>query len=498
MHLLLSIAQLVPVPLRGLFPEILLSVAFLLGCVLEWGTDLRGKRLVVWFAAISTLSALLLAFFSAAPLRQESGASFSPDVITQFVRVAVLSLATLVLLALNGSKALDGREEQGEAALLVLSVALGACLFASARHLVALYLGLEFLSLSSYGLAGFRARDARASEAGLKYVLYGGVASAVALFGISHLWGIAGSFDAGEVGLALWNAPTAAAIPVLLVAVAFAYKLGMAPFHFWSPDVYQGCPTVPAGFLSTVPKIAAFGAFLHVVPHLVPSGALRLQPVQVGSFLALVGAFSIAVGSATALVQKDAKRILAFSSTTNAGFMVLSFSTWLTYEGIAALGLMLLAYAAANLGAFLALDRLERDAGSTSLSDLAGSWKRNPAAVAALVICLSSLAGIPPLAGFAGKWAILAEVVRGSLDDGYGPALLVGVVAALAGSVAIAAAYLRIVRATVADDPASDPKVDGFRPAALSELPYVLCALGSVALAFGWPLLSWFRSRLGG
>jgi NADH-quinone oxidoreductase subunit N len=497
--LLISISQAIPLSLREMFPEILLAAAILLGCILEWSTDDAGKRLVVWFCAISALAALAISLLTGAGTETRLvGGTFAPDSITQFVRLFALSAAILVLLALNGSKAMDGRWEQGETALLILSVALGAMLFASARHLLALYLGLEFLSLSSYGLAGFRAHDSRASEAGLKYVLYGGVASAVALFGISHLWGIAGSFDVGEIGLALASQPKAMLVPVLLVSVAFAFKAGLAPFHFWSPDVYQGCPTVSAGFLSTVPKAAAFAAFLRTMPYLLPPQALGLAPSTVGGFLVLVGILSILVGSATALVQKDAKRILAFSSTANAGILVLALSTWITRDGVAALAFYLIAYLVSNLGAFLALDQLERTSGGTSLDALKGSWKRHPVAVLCLSLCVFSLAGLPPLAGFAGKWAVLSEVVRTGMEDGYGALPLVGVAVALIGSVVLTAAYLRILRAAIVDDPETKGKVDNFRPASLSEVPLLLCALGSLALGLCWPLLSLFRSRLGG
>ena len=184
----LTILQWIPAELRFLFPEILLATSILLACALDWSTEARSKRLVVWFAAFSVLATMALSYVSGAPAgRAGSGSTFSPDVLSQFVRYAVLAGTALVLFSVTGSRALDGREEQGEAAILVMSVALGAMLFASADNLVAIYLGLEFLSLSSYGLAGCRAHDGKASEAGLKYVLYGGVASAVAVFGISHL-----------------------------------------------------------------------------------------------------------------------------------------------------------------------------------------------------------------------------------------------------------------------------------------------------------------------
>ncbi len=498
----LTLLQWIPSELRFLFPEILLATSILLACVLDWTIDARGKRMVVWFAAFSAIATLALTIVAGGSIGQaNAGTTFVPDVLSQFVRAAVLVGAVLVLLALNGSRSIDGRAEQGENAILVLSVALGAMLFASANHLVALYLGLEFLSLSSYGLAGFRAHDAKASEAGLKYVLYGGVASAVALFGISHLWGMAGTFDMREIGVVLSSRGGAEAlIPMVLLGAAFAYKLALVPFHFWSPDVYQGCPTANAGFLSTVPKIAGFAALLKVLMALLPWWGVAASPRSVSTFLALFAIVSIVVGAVTAGVQKDAKRLLAFSSTTNAGIMLLAFSSWITRDAVAGVGLYLMAYLVANLGAFLALDILERSAGSTDLVALGGSWKRHPFAVVSLAVCVFSLAGIPPLAGFAGKWAVLTEVVRASLEDQLGVAPLVGVVAALFGSVALAAAYLKLLRATVVDDSSvADSAADNsWKPAHLSEIPLFLCVLASILLGFGWPLLSVFRSRLGG
>ncbi len=493
-----SVLSAVPPDLRGLFPETLLAISILLACVLEWTTDTSNKRLVVWFAAISAAAALVLAWVSHLP-EAGSGAVFAPDVLSQFVRLAVLIATIFVLMALTGSKAMVGRAEQGEVAILVLSVALGAMLFASATHLIAIYLSLEFLSLSSYGLAGFRARDERASEAGLKYVLYGGVASAVALYGISHLWGMAGTFDLQQMGVALSNLPLhLTLVPMVLFGVAFAFKLGLVPFHFWSPDVYQGCPTVCAGFLSTVPKTAAFAALLKALMALLPWWGNLVTASSLSGFIAGFAILSIVVGAVTAGVQSDAKRLLAFSSTANAGIMLLAFSSWITREAVASVGFYLMAYVSANLGAFLALDILERTAGSTKLKSLAGSWSRHRFAVVSLAVCVFSLAGIPPLAGFAGKWAVLSEVVRASLEDGFGPIPLIGVGFALFGSVALAGAYLKLLRATVVDDGSETKSNLGFKAGAFSEVPLFLCVVASILIGFGWPLLSVFRSRLGG
>lgn len=497
-ELLLQILSHVPVGLRGLFPELLLATSICLGLILDWSTSSQDKRLVVWFCALSVGAGIFLCQATGVPrgLVDLSG-TFVADSLTLYIRLFSMTAAFLVLLALNGSRSLARRPELGEVALLVLAVALGAMLLASARHLIALYLGLEFLSLSSYGLAGFRAKDPRASEAGLKYVLYGAVASAVALFGMSHLWGMTGTFDIREIGVLLPQLPVpAVAISLAMVGSAFAYKLGLAPFHFWSPEVYQGCPTVPAGFLSTVPKAAGFTAILHLFPVLLPTGLPGLPVAKLSVAVVLLAVLSIVVGSGAAMVQKDAKRVLAFSSTANSGIMLLALSTWTTRQAIAALGFYLMAYLAANLGAFLALDLLCPD-GDTRLERLAGAWRRRPRVVVALVLCTASLAGIPPLAGFVGKWAVLAEVVRTAVEDGFGMALVVGAMIALAGSVALAAAYLRLLRAAAVEE-ATEIEPPAALRAFLAEVPLFLCAAASLTLGGALPLLAVFHSRLSG
>ena len=490
-----TLLHLIPRELAGLLPEIFLATGILLAMVSEFlpGGTRRGT---VWFAALVALCSLGLSGIEPVGVFLTE-MRFSPDALTQFVRVYA-SLGTLMaILAIAGSEHWRTRQEAGEAAILVLAVALGAMLFASATNLVSVLLSLEFLSLCSYGLAGFRGRDARASEAGLKYVLYGGVASATAVFGMSHVFGMTGSLELREIGhlLSMGGTDATILVPLILVGIAFGYKLSLVPFHFWAPDVYQGAPAIAAGFLSTVPKAAGFAGLIHILLNLFPSWSPLLPGSALPIFLALFGSLSTLVGAVAAGMQKDARRMLAFSSVANAGTMLVVLSSWITIDAVAALGFFLLVYLFANFGAFLALDRLERHAGDSGLESFRGAWKRRPATVVALGICLFSLAGLPPLAGFTAKWSLVREVLRAGIDGHLGLVSLIAASAILGSALSLAWAYLGLVRATAVDDAETSetPSVS-----ILSGVVLGVCAVAVVLLGWGWPVLELLRLRLAG
>lgn len=490
-----TLLRMIPRELAGLLPEVFLATGILLAMVSEFlpGPSRRGT---LWFSALVALCTLGLAAIGLSG-GDPTGFHFAPDVLTRFVRLFASLGALMAILSLAGSDHWKSRAEAGEAAILVLAVALGAMLFSSATSLVSLLLSLEFLSLCSYGLAGFRGRDARASEAGLRYVLYGGVASAIAAFGMSHVFGMTGSLDLRTIGqiLSLGGPDASVLVPLILVGVALGYKLSLVPFHFWAPDVYQGAPAIVAGFLSTVPKAAGFAGLVHVLLALFPAWSPVLPGSSLPLFLALFGVLSTLVGAVAAGMQKDARRLLAFSSVANAGTMLVVLSSWITAEAIAALGFFLLVYLFANFGAFLALDRLERHAGDSRLESFRGAWTRRPATVVALGICLTSLAGIPPLAGFTAKWSLVREVLRSGIDGNLGWVSLLAAAVVLGSALSLAWAYLGLVRATAVDDPetAETPSVSFLSGAVLA-----VCATAVVVLGWGWPVIDFMRRHLAG
>ncbi len=289
-------------------------------------------------------------------------------------------------------------------------------------------------------------------------------------------------------------------VPFLFIAAGFAYKLALVPFHFWSPDVYQGCPIVSAAVLTTVPKIAGFAGLLHFLRLLSGNGTSAFLPA--GTLMTAVGVLAIAtmaVGAFTALAQRDARRILAFSSVTNAGIMLLTAGFWNDAGSVAALLFYFTGYLTANIGAFLALDWIRAPGRGTSLEELAGAWSRHPVAVLALSLCVLSLVGLPPFAGFLGKWNLLKGVLTPAMAGGS-CLFMVSAIVVVASSVVLAFAYLRILRAAVVADPLTpDDDRDGdYCPSGESPWALIFCTLATIALGVGWPLIDLFQSWLCG
>jgi NADH-quinone oxidoreductase subunit N len=476
-------------------PELMLSAAICLALVLEMIAGKRQPRAVPWFGAIALLLVSWIAVRRAVPGLDIAfaGEVHRADFLTVAVRVVSCLAGILTLVAATGSREMEERGKPGEFAILVLGLVQGAMLFASATNLLSLYVGLEFLSLTGYALAGLRVGSKGASEAGLKYVLFGGIASGLMVFGMSHLFGLTGSLDLASIGQILSVLPSQPIlwIPLVLVGAGFAYKLALVPFHFWSPDVYEGCPTVAAAVLTTVPKLAGFAGLWHLLVLVFPAGTCPASDFFVTG-IALLSLLTMAVGSLTALSQTDARRILAFSSVTNAGVMLLATVSWQESASLAALLFYLVAYVFANMGAFLALDLLRNDGHGTRLSELSGAWQRHPWIVTALVVCTLSLVGLPPLAGFLAKWNLLRTVLSGAFHT-RSALLTVASLVVLGSSVVLAFSYLRIVRACAVAETSIALEENDYEPSGEAPWALLLCTAFTVALGFGWPLIEIFQ-----
>lgn len=439
--------------------------AVALGMLAILASDLVVPRprqpLLAWLGIAACVLGLWLAL--GAPAGALHG-MLSIDAVTALARPAILLAVALVLLAGRTS---SGRAETGAWAASVTGLCLGALLVAASDHLLVLWLGLELISLASYSLAAWRGGDRRAAEAGMKYVLFGGSASALMLFGMSHVYGLTGHLDFAGIGAALRSGmPVATAAALCLAGVGIAYKLTIVPFHFYAPDVYQGAPAHTVALVSVVPKIAATAALVRGLGECVP--ASFVPPAALGGTLAVAAITSLLVASFTALVQRDGKRIVAFSGIGHGGTVLLALACLPGGAPVAAAAFYLVAYAAANLGALFCLAVLEDERGSVSLQALAGSVRRRPWVTAALCLFLGSLAGVPPLAGFLGKWGVLREALDVGLEV-PGRAHLAWAALALLVSTAVSAwSYLLIVRAAVLAPPMPGEPAVPPRPAPLA------------------------------
>ncbi len=364
----------------------------------------------------------------------------------------------------------------GEFLVLILSAVLGMNLLAMSVDLVALYLAFELVSIPGYVLVAMRRADARSNEAGVKYVLFGAVSSAILLYGLSLLVGFAGGTSLAALGEAVAGGAVTTQplwiVACVMVFAGFAFKVSAVPFHFWAPDVYAGAPASVAGFLAVASKAAGFIALIRVVGAVV-GPAVPVAPDALTAFLpeggALITIIGIAailtmtVGNLAALRQTEIKRLLAWSSIAHAGYLLLLLTVW-SEQAVAALLFYLIAYLFMNLAAFLLAGIVIRERGSGELSALRGFGRRNVGLSLAFAIVLFSLTGLPPFFGFAAKLQLFYVV----FERGY---VWLGVIGLVNGVISLYY-YARVLSSLYFQDGESDAPV-----MRLSTFDAVFCTL---------------------
>ena len=417
----------------------------------------RSPEILPYVALLGLLAAILGMIPAAGGVHQVATMLAVDPFALFFKTLAILAVAIVILTAIPY---LPGRTPyRGEFYALLLITGLAISLAVSATNLVMIYLSMEFLSITSYVLAGYVRNDRKSGEAAIKYFLYGATASAVMLYGMSLLYGATGTTDLGELAaafagksqgeLSLLGTPA-----IILLLAGFGFKASLVPFHQWAPDTYEGAPTPVTAFLSTASKATGFAILIRV--FLVAMVGLQAQ------WIALVTAVSIltmTIGNLTALRQTNIKRMLAYSSIAQAGYMLMGVAAvaltatgsqaGLTFTGINGVLIYLFAYLFTNAGAFAVVIAVENATGKTSLRDYAGLAQRAPWLAGLLFVFLVSLAGIPPTGGFLGKFFVFGAAIQGKL---WGLAAVAAV-----NSVVAAFYYLNIVRLmffTPADDEA--------------------------------------------
>lgn len=407
-------------------PEIILLIGSLFVFCLDVAYDPGpGKKSGLSYMALAVLflAAALLAAILQLDIPEPKVAfdMMTVDRFGSFIKVTVFS--GMILTSIAGGRYMNRRSEnQGEFWTFFLMVSLAMSIAASANNLVLIYIAIEFLSITSYMLAGFLRENRRSNEAGLKYFLYGSIASAVMLYGISLLYGATGSLyltdiaaafaeiigDADEIrGLAF------AALPAMLLVLAgLGFKASLAPFYQWAPDTYDGSPTPVATYLSTASKTAAFAVLARFFIVGMASFELNWVPV-----LAAFSIITMTMGNLAALRQNSVKRMLAYSSVAQAGYILMGLvavtaNSPSAMDGLNGVLLYLFAYLFTNVGAFLVVMALEETVGSTDISAYQGLIKRAPWLASMFVIFLLSLTGIPLTGGFLGKFYVFGAAIQ--------------------------------------------------------------------------------------
>jgi len=330
------------------------------------------------------------------------------DQFSFYFKCIILFSTFSIILVSKYSKELDD-EYRIEYNTLLLVVLLGMFLMTSSVNLIMIYLSLELVSIPSYILAGIMKNDKKSNEASLKYVIFGSFASGLMLFGFSWLYGISGSTNIYDVynSIVLLENSSAVLMSLLLILVGFGYKVSMVPFHYWTPDVYEGSPITITAFLSVAPKAAGFALFLRTFFVLfTDTGNFNAQSsvldLQWPIILSWLSAATMTVGNLLALRQDNVKRMLAYSTISHVGFMLMAFCT-LNIEAVAGIMFYLLMYAFMNLSAFYMVVFTSNKLNAVNIDDWNGLGFKNPLLGAFMVLSLVSLAGLPPTSGFVGK-----------------------------------------------------------------------------------------------
>jgi len=442
-----------------------------------------------WLSLGALIVTAVLILTDSEPATVAFSGAYIHDGIAAVLKVFILGI-TAVVFVLGQSYLRERQLFIGEYYLLILFAVLGMLLLVSAGNLVMVYLGLELFALSTYGLVAINRDSGIASEAAMKYFVLGALASGLLLYGMSMVYGATGTLDLAAIHHGAKSTLAVSAYPVLLafgvvfIVVGIGFKFGAAPFHMWLPDVYQGSPTAVTMFIGSAPKIAAFG----MAYRLLEGGLSGMQP-HWSQMLAVLAALSLAIGNIVAIAQTNLKRLLAYSTISHVGFLLLGLANG-SASGFAAAMFYAIAYAIMTTAAFGMILLLAR-AGfeAEEIEDFKGLNQRNPWYAFIMLLVMASLAGIPPLFGFFAKLLVL----KAAVDAGMWWLAMIAIVFAIIGCYY----YLRVIKAMYFDAPADKSAL--VLPKDL-QLRWLLSINGVALLVLGlfWgPLIAWCYRAFG-
>ncbi len=426
-------------------PEIFMSLGFLV--ILTISVFLKkNSHIIVGY--LSLILIFLTQFFVLKDIflfEEIFNSFFVIDSFGSFLKSIILISAGLVIyfyLIVKNEISL----QRPEFLLITLIAIIGMMLMVSSNDLLSLFVSLELQSLALYILVSFSKDDFNSSEAGVKYFVIGSLSTCIFLFGSSLIYGIIGSTNFSEIGQYIsdqYNLPTLLIIGLIFILVSLSLKISAAPFHMWTPDVYQGAPSIVTAFLSTAPKIAVFAVLIRLLVY--PFGEII---IDWGKIIIILSISSMIIGSLGALKQDDLKRLMAYSTINHIGFILMALVPG-SEDGITAICIYLIFYLTMNLGVFLFILNMRRDQiNVTKIKDLSGLYKTEPVIAGCLAIIFFSMAGIPPLAGFIGKLLVLNIVIDNNL-------FFLAIIAVVT-SVIAAFYYIRLIKSMFFDSPTDE------------------------------------------
>jgi NADH-quinone oxidoreductase subunit N len=419
------------------------------------------------------------------------------DPFSSFFKQTIILATILVSIVSLYSDELT-KYRKGEFFTLLGIITFGLFLMVSAIDLIILYISIEIVSIMSFVLAGYLKENTYSNEASLKYVLYGALSSGIMLFGLSYIFGLTGSTNYFQIQNAISQldstANTALLLSTIMILAGFGYKVSAVPFHFWTPDVYQGAPTTVTAYLSIAPKAGAFAMMIRFFNQVFSDGGalsgmdvVSASNIPWASILSLLAVITMTLGNLVALQQNNIKRMLAYSSVAHAGYMLLAMPV-MSSESIYAIMIYLVMYLFMNLGAFFIVILVKNKTGGETFEDYKGLGWGMPIVGICMTIFMVSLTGLPPTAGFIGKFYIFASLIKG------GGSFYWLVFAGAINSVISLYYYLKVVKVMFLD---GDKKDVILHP----ELPMfamlMITAIPSLILGLYWsPLAAWVKSSL--
>lgn len=480
------------------WPELILTVTALCAIIADlfYSNEASGKT--AWWALVGLVLAQVAIIFQDSTIVTTlfmENLAFDPFA-SFFKSLIVLSTILIIFISQRTQELKEYRT--GEYYSLIVIMVFGMFLMASAIDLIMVYLAIEIVSITSFILAGYLRGDLRSNEASLKYVIYGAFSSGIMLFGLSIVFGLAGSTKFFAIQEAMWNLEGSANFAFTLAAIfilaGFGYKISAVPFHFWTPDVYEGAPTSITAYLSVAPKAVGFAAAIRFFNQVFGDGGSFIDPslttfteLPWPQLLAILAVITMTLGNLVAIQQNSVKRMLAYSSIAHAGYMLMALPT-LSSQGVYAVMIYLVMYLFMNLGAFFVVIYVKSQGSGESFEDFRGLGWKMPIVGIVMTVFMFSLTGIPPTAGFIGKFYIFAAVINA------GPQLYWLAIVGGINSVISLYYYIRVVKVMFLE---GEPSPTVVVPPVAILLIFMALAIPSVLFGIYWaPIANWVSQSL--
>jgi NADH-quinone oxidoreductase subunit N len=469
--------------LSHFLPELILTGTILVNLILSMVLPGSKRSPLFAYISIAGLAVVMISIIAQypAPTKVLFLGMLALDSFCLYFKLLFTLLTCIVILSSVASSEVSGRRSS-EYYSLVLSVLLGMMILASAMDLLMIYVALELVSIPSYILSGYKKEDTASNEASLKYVIYGAFATGLMLYGMSLVYGLTGTTNLFAIRNVLASSiPSTITLYVALVFIlaGFGYKIASVPFHFWCPDVYQGAPTPITAFLSVGPKASGFAILMRFFYLGMSDGPWTpfghyLWNVDWPMILAVLSAVTMTFGNLSALMQKNLKRLLAYSSIAHAGYLLMGVVV-LSIEGVQAVLFYLFIYVFMNLGAFLVVIVIINRLGKEEMETYKGLGWRSPILAVLMTIFLFSLTGLPPTGGFIGKFYLFAAVIK----QEYYWLALIGVL----NSVVALYYYARIIKTMFLEEAVDDTRLS---VPAFPVVVLILLAIPTILLGIYW------------